>query len=69
MMKGSELTARTHYLVTKLFHEAGLPNGVLNCISTSPEAAPALVKEIIAHPLIRNVNVSDGITTEKVTAI
>jgi acyl-CoA reductase-like NAD-dependent aldehyde dehydrogenase len=57
-MKGSELTARTHYLVTKLFHEAGLPNGVLNYVPTSPATTPALVREIIGHPKIRNVNVS-----------
>jgi acyl-CoA reductase-like NAD-dependent aldehyde dehydrogenase len=63
-MKGSELTARTHYLVTKLLHEAGLPNGVLNYVATSPGTTPALVREIIAHPKIRGVNVSSGITLE-----
>ncbi|EKM78726.1 hypothetical protein AGABI1DRAFT_114330 [Agaricus bisporus var. burnettii JB137-S8] len=69
VMKGSELTARTHYLVTKLFHEAGLPNGVLNCISTSPEATPTLVKEIIAHPLIRNVNFTGSDRVGKIIAV
>lgn len=63
MLKGSELTARTHYLVTKIFHEAGLPNGVLNLISTSVANTPSLVAEIIAHPQIRHVNVS-GLASE-----
>ncbi|KAF5354133.1 hypothetical protein D9756_007101 [Leucocoprinus leucothites] len=56
VFKGSELTPRTHYLITKIFHEAGLPNGVLNCISLSVPDAPALTAEIIAHPQIRHVN-------------
>jgi len=40
------------------FAEAGLPPGVLNFLSTSKETAPALTAEIIAHPLVRKVNVS-----------
>lgn len=48
-----------HYLITKAFHEAGLPKGVLNCISVAQSDTPSLVSEIIAHPLIRHVNVSE----------
>lgn len=59
VLKGSELTPRTHYLVTKAFHEAGLPPGVLNCISTAPSTTPSLVSEIIAHPQVRHINVSE----------
>jgi len=57
VLKGSELTPRIHYLIVKAFHEAGLPNGVLNLISTSPPNTPTLVSDIIAHPQIRHVDV------------
>lgn len=37
--------------------QAGLPDGVLNYISISRESAPALTAEMIAHPLVRKINV------------
>ncbi|KAJ7255331.1 Aldehyde/histidinol dehydrogenase [Mycena rebaudengoi] len=43
-------------LVVQLFHEAGLPIGVLNYISMSRESSPALTAHIIAHPLVRKIN-------------
>lgn len=57
VLKGSEFTPRTHYLVTKIFEEAGLPSGVLNCISISPANVSSRVSEIIAHPRVRHINV------------
>jgi len=57
VLRGSELTPRIHYLIVRAFHEAGLPNGVLNLISTSSPNTPAIISEIIAHPQIRHVNV------------
>ncbi|KAJ7484216.1 Aldehyde/histidinol dehydrogenase [Mycena latifolia] len=56
VLKSSEYSPRTQALVAQLFHEAGLPNGVLNLISISRENAPALTAEIIAHPLVRKIN-------------
>ena len=63
VLRGSELTPRIHYLIVKAFHEAGLPDGVLNLISTSSPNTPTLVSEIIAHPQIRHVNVGASIFT------
>jgi acyl-CoA reductase-like NAD-dependent aldehyde dehydrogenase len=43
--------------VVELFHEAGIPKGVLNYLSISKEAAPGLTAELIANPLVRKINV------------
>ncbi|KAJ7735095.1 Aldehyde/histidinol dehydrogenase [Mycena maculata] len=56
IVKSSEFSPRTQALAVRLFHEAGLPSGVLNYISMSRESAPALTAEIIAHPLVRKIN-------------
>ena len=56
-MKPSETTPRTQAIVVELLEEAGLPAGVLNYLPMSREAAPRLTAEIIANPLVRNVNV------------
>lgn len=37
--------------------QAGLPKGVLNFVSTSKEDSPSRIAEIIAHPLVRKINV------------
>ena len=58
VLKSSEYSPRSQALVVELFQEAGVPAGVLNFISISRENAPALTAEIIAHPLVRNINVS-----------
>ncbi|EMD38802.1 hypothetical protein CERSUDRAFT_151449 [Gelatoporia subvermispora B] len=56
VLKCSEISPRTQSVVTGLFKEAGLPDGVLNFISTSRSDAPTRVAEIIANPLVRVVN-------------
>ncbi|KAJ7698589.1 Aldehyde/histidinol dehydrogenase [Mycena rosella] len=56
VVKSSEFSPRTQALAVQLFHEAGLPNGVINYISMSRESSPALTAEIIAHPLVRKIN-------------
>ncbi|KXN85580.1 Salicylaldehyde dehydrogenase [Leucoagaricus sp. SymC.cos] len=69
VFKGSELTPRTHYIVAKIFHEAGLPKGVLNCISASAPNTPALVAKIIAHPQIRHINFTGSDRVGKIIAM
>ncbi|KAJ7042781.1 Aldehyde/histidinol dehydrogenase [Mycena alexandri] len=56
VIKSSEYSPRTQALAVQLFHEAGLPNGVVNYISMSRESSPALTAQIIAHPLVRKIN-------------
>jgi acyl-CoA reductase-like NAD-dependent aldehyde dehydrogenase len=56
VFRGSELSPRSHQLIAEVFHEAGLPAGVLNFITTSPEDADAVVGAIVAHPAVRRIN-------------
>ncbi|KAI0653168.1 aldehyde dehydrogenase [Cubamyces menziesii] len=56
VLKTSEVSPRIQALLVEVLAEAGLPRGVLNCISTSKDDAPARTTEIIAHPVVRKVN-------------
>jgi acyl-CoA reductase-like NAD-dependent aldehyde dehydrogenase len=56
VFRASETSPRTHAIVAEVLHEAGLPAGVLNFISSSPEDADRVVEAIIAHPAVRRVN-------------
>ncbi|KAJ7056218.1 Aldehyde/histidinol dehydrogenase [Mycena amicta] len=56
VLKSSEFTPRTQSLTAEVFHEAGLPAGVLNYISMARESSPELTAQIIAHPAVRKIN-------------
>jgi len=56
VLKSSEFSPRSQSLAIQLFHEAGLPNCVLNYVSMSRDSAPELTAQIIAHPLVRKIN-------------
>lgn len=56
VFRASETSPRTHAIIAETMHEAGLPEGVLNFISSAPEDAPDVVESIIAHPAVRRVN-------------
>jgi hypothetical protein len=51
---------KSQAIVAEVFEEAGFPPGVLNFISISREAAPALTAEIIGNPHVRTINVCSG---------
>ncbi|EPS95747.1 hypothetical protein FOMPIDRAFT_1131822 [Fomitopsis schrenkii] len=56
VLKSSESSPRSQALMAELLHEAGLPNGVLNIISTRRVDSPPRSAEIIAHPAVRKIN-------------
>ena len=56
VFRASETSPRTHAIITEILHEAGLPAGVLNFLTSSPEDADRVVEAIIAHPAVRRVN-------------
>ncbi|KAI0912881.1 Aldehyde/histidinol dehydrogenase [Ustulina deusta] len=56
VFKGSEVSPRVMHAIASVFHEAGLPKGVLNFISTNPANAPAVTEALIANPLVKKVN-------------
>jgi len=68
VFRGSELSPRSHQLIAEVFHEAGLPAGVLNFITTSAEEADAVVSAIIAHPAVRRINFTGSTTVGRIIA-
>lgn len=56
VFRASEFSPRTHQIIAEVLQQAGLPDGVLNFISTTPGDADEVVEAIIAHPAVRRVN-------------
>ncbi|KAK4504017.1 hypothetical protein PRZ48_004932 [Zasmidium cellare] len=55
VLKASELCPYTHSLIVDLFHEAKLPAGVLNSLSTDRATAAEITTHLIANPHIRKI--------------
>lgn len=56
IFKGSEMSPGCHWLITDIFRQAGLPDGVLNYIVHTPAKAAEVTAALIEHPLVRKVN-------------
>ncbi|KAF7329346.1 Aldedh domain-containing protein [Mycena kentingensis (nom. inval.)] len=69
VLKSSEYTPRTQSLVAELFHEAGIPAGVVNYISMSRETSPELTAQIIAHPAVRKINFTGSDRVGRIIAV
>ena len=56
ILKGSEMSPRTMWGLCSVFHEAGLPDGVLNLVFHEPANAPTITKMLVADPHIKKIN-------------
>ncbi|KAM0756034.1 aldehyde dehydrogenase [Meredithblackwellia eburnea MCA 4105] len=56
ILKTSELSPKTQLTLAQVFHDAGLPAGVLNIIHVSTADSPAVTKAIIASDEVRKIN-------------
>lgn len=56
VFKGSELSPRVMHGIVDSLHEAGLPKGVLNFITSSPSNAAAVTEALIANPEVKKIN-------------
>lgn len=56
VLKASEICPKTHEWVARAINDAGLPAGVLNFITNSPENAGEVVEALISHPAVRRIN-------------
>jgi acyl-CoA reductase-like NAD-dependent aldehyde dehydrogenase len=68
VFRGSEMSPRSHQLIAEVFHEAGLPAGALNFITTSTEDSSAVVSAIIAHPAVRRINFTGSTRVGRIIA-
>ncbi|KAI9170556.1 Vanillin dehydrogenase [Paramyrothecium foliicola] len=56
ILKGSELSPRTHHFISDAFRDAGFPPGVLNSLVHRPEDAASVYEAIISHPAVKKCN-------------
>lgn len=56
MLKPSEFSPKSQYLVVRALTAAGLPQGCLNFLPTSPERTPQVTEYAVKHPKILRVN-------------
>lgn len=56
VLKGSELSPAVFWAITSCFQEAGIPDGVINFISTDPAHAAEVTSSLIQNPAVRKVN-------------
>ncbi|KAI0630582.1 aldehyde dehydrogenase [Trametes polyzona] len=68
VLKTSEFSPRAQAIVVEALAEAGLPKGVLNCISASKEDSPARTTQIISSPAIRKINFTGGDVVGRIIA-
>lgn len=54
--QGSEISPRTHFLVAKLFQDAGFPAGVVNYIQHDPKDASACFETMISQSAVQKCN-------------
>lgn len=68
VLKGSENSPGTQYLLAQLMVDAGLPPGALNYITHRREDAPAVIEAMIARPEVHRVNFTGSTATGRVIA-
>ena len=55
VLKASELSPLTHSLIVDIYHQAGLPPGVLNSVQADRSSAAEITETLIANERIRKV--------------
>lgn len=68
VFKGSELSPKVMKALTSVFHEAGLPDGVFNFITTNPSNAAAITNAIISRPEVKKINFTGSTHVGKIIA-
>jgi acyl-CoA reductase-like NAD-dependent aldehyde dehydrogenase len=68
VLKASESTPGTQFLLGLLLRDAGLPAGVLNVITNAPEDAAKIGEALIGHPAVRRVNFTGSTRTGRIVA-
>jgi acyl-CoA reductase-like NAD-dependent aldehyde dehydrogenase len=68
VLKASEFSPGTQFMLAELMRDAGLPPGVLNFVTHTREQASAVVEAMIAHPAVRRVNFTGSTATGRVIA-
>ena len=68
ILKGSELSPRTHYFIARLFQDAGFPPGVLNFLLHREQDAPEVFQTLIRRREIRKCNFTGSTPVGRIVA-
>lgn len=68
VFKGSEYAPYTQRLIVDALIAAGVPEGVVNYISNSPEDAAEIVEALVTHAAIRRINFTGSTRVGKIIA-
>jgi acyl-CoA reductase-like NAD-dependent aldehyde dehydrogenase len=68
VLKASENSPGTQYMLAQLMIDAGLPPGVMNFITHTREDAAELVEAMIAHPSVHRVNFTGSTAVGRIVA-
>jgi acyl-CoA reductase-like NAD-dependent aldehyde dehydrogenase len=68
VLKASESSPGTQYLLARILRDAGLPPGVLNFITNAPTDAAKIGEALISHPAVRRVNFTGSTKTGRIVA-
>lgn len=68
ILKGSELSPRVFWGIASAFHEAGLPRGVLNFITTDPSHAAEVTTTLISSREVKKINFTGSTAVGKIIA-
>ena len=68
ILKASEISPGTQFILGRVFKDAGFPDGVVNVISNAPADAGKVVEALIAHPTIRRINFTGSTRVGRIIA-
>jgi acyl-CoA reductase-like NAD-dependent aldehyde dehydrogenase len=68
ILKASEICPRTHELIVESFRDAGLPEGVVNLVTTAAQDAGEVVGALIDHPAVRRINFTGSTRVGRIVA-
>jgi acyl-CoA reductase-like NAD-dependent aldehyde dehydrogenase len=68
VLKASESSPGTQYLLAGILRDAGLPPGVLNFLTNAPADAAIIGEALISHPAVRRVNFTGSTKTGRIVA-
>lgn len=68
ILKGAEMSPRCFHHIGEIFHEAGLPSGVLNVLYTQRKESAVITNRLIHAPPVRKVNFTGSSTVGSLVA-
>ncbi|HVY82498.1 MAG TPA: aldehyde dehydrogenase [Steroidobacteraceae bacterium] len=69
ILKASEVCPATHRLIAATLRDAGLADGVINCITHEPKDAEQVTEALISHPAVKRVNFTGSTRVGKIIAM